>query len=214
MGAGHDEEESMKKAVCSLFLTAVAALTQIPVHAQSAVQIPAGSIVEATLLKALDAKKSKVGDEVTAKVTRDLKAGDQVLIARNSKIVGHLTDVKAKSKDQAQSLLVIGFDRAVLKDGGELPLNVTIQALGKPVDDRTLEVSDALRGTSPNTSAGTLGVQPDIGGHGRSSSGLTPQSQGVVGYSGIGLQDSTVYSPNQNVHLDGGTQMILQVSGK
>ena len=109
-----------------------------------------------TLLKALDAKKSKVGDEVTAKVTRDLKDGDKVVISKNSKIVGHLTDVKAKSKDQAQSQIAIIFERAVLKDGGEIPITVVIQALAKPADDRSGGMSDLMRGTGANqTVAGT-----------------------------------------------------------
>jgi hypothetical protein len=207
----------MNKVFCSMFLmTLLAGLAQIPVQAQSAVQIPAGSLLWATLIKPLDAKKSKAGDEVTAKVTSDLKAGDKVIISKNSKIVGHLTDVKPKSKDQPQSTVTITFEHAVLKEGGEIPITVVIQALAKPPDDRSGDLSDLMRGTGANqTVAGmgdnATGAGGKVGGPGWT---LTSQSQGVLGYTGIGLQDSTVYSPVQNVHLDGGTQMILQVSGK
>lgn len=207
----------MNKALRSIFLaTLVAGLVQIRALAQSGTQIPAASVVEVTLLKAVDAKKSKVGDEVTAKVTQDLKADGKVLIAKNSKIVGHLTDVKAKSKDQPQSMVTITFENAVLKDGGQIPVTATIQALAKPPDDRSGDMSDLMRGTDANqTVAGTAtnvaGAGGTVGGPGGT---LTSQSQGVLGYGGIGLQGSTVYSPVQNVHLDSGTQMILQVSGK
>lgn len=207
----------MNRAFCSAFLIILlAALLQVPAQAQSAIQIPAASLVEATLIKPLDAKKSKVGEEVTAKVTRDLKLGDKVLIPKNSKIVGHLTDVKIKSKDEAQSQVTIAFDRAVLKEGGEIPVTVVIQALAKPPDDRSADMSDLMRGPGANqTVAGQAGNAIAAGGKvGNSAVVLTSQSQGILGYEGIGLQNSTIYSPVQNVHLESGTQMILQVSGK
>ena len=205
----------MNRAFCSIFLiTLLTAL--IPAQAQSPIQIPAGSVVQATLIKPLDAKKNKVGDEVTVKVTADLKAGDKVVVSKNSKIVGRLTDVKPKSKDQPQSVVTITFDRAVLKEGGEIPITAVIQALAKPPDDRSGDMSDLMRGTGANQTVGGMADNAtNAGGKvGGSAATLTSQSQGVLGYTGIGLQDSTIYSPIQNVHLDSGTQMILQVSGK
>jgi predicted DNA-binding antitoxin AbrB/MazE fold protein len=191
-------------------------LIQACALAQSTTSIPAGSLLEVSLTKALDAKKSKVGDEVVLKVLRDMKDGDKVVISKNSKISGHLTDVKAKSKDQPQSVITITLDRAQLKEGGEIPIVVTIQALAKPADDRSGDMSDLMRGTSSNqTVSGMADNATGAGGHvGSASTVLTLQSQGVLGYTGIGLQDSTVYSPMQNVHLDTGTQMVLRISGK
>jgi hypothetical protein len=208
--------ESMNRSYYSMFLAALfAMLLRSPAPAQST-PVPAESPVEVTLVKQLDAKKSKVGDEVTAKVMRDVKAGDKVVISKNSKLVGHLTDVKPKSKDQPQSVVTIAFERAVLKDGGELPITATIQALAKPLDDRSADLSDLMRGTGANqTVGGQAQNATDAGGRvGGAAGTLTLQSQGVINYPGIGLQGSTVYSPMQNVHLDSGTQMILQVSGK
>ena len=140
---------------CLLTVLIMAALEQVQLQAQPTTDIPAGSVVEAKLVETIDAKKSKAGDEVTAKVTRDVNSGDRIVIAKGSKIVGKLTDVKVKSQDQKQSVVTIAFDHAVLKDGSELPLIVTIQALSKPADDRTLDLSDSMRGTAPNTSAGS-----------------------------------------------------------
>jgi hypothetical protein len=207
----------MNRVGCSIFLTALfAGLGQIPLRAQSAIQIPPASVIEATLVKPVDAKKSKVGDEVTAKVTRDLAVGDKVVIPKNSKLVGHLTDVKAKSKDQPQSAVTISFEHAVLKEGGDIPITAVIQALAKPPDDRGGDMGDLMRGTSANQTVGGMASQVNAAGGtvGGSATVLTLKSQGVLGYSGIGLQDSTIYSASQNVHLDGGTEMILQVSGK
>ena len=138
------------------------------------------------------------------------------VIAKGSKIVGKLTDIKAKSKGEPQSVVTIGFDHAVLKDGKEIPLNVTIQALAKPADDRSADMMDLMRGTGANqsldqVSTNATGAGGKVGG---ASTVLTTQTQGVLGYTGLGLQGSTVFSPVQNVHLDGGTQLILQVSAK
>ena len=144
---------------CLLTVLIMAALEQVQLQAQPTTDIPAGSVVEAKLVETIDAKKSKAGDEVTAKVTRDVNSGDRIVIAKGSKIVGKLTDVKVKSQDQKQSVVTIAFDHAVLKDGSELPLIVTIQALSKPADDRTLDLSDSMRGTAPNTSAGSLEIK-------------------------------------------------------
>ena len=85
------------------------------------------------MLKPLDAKKNNVGDEVDAKVMRDRKVDDKVIIAKNSKLIGHLADVRAKSKDQPQSLLTINFERSVLKDGGEIPVTPTIPGSVKAI---------------------------------------------------------------------------------
>ncbi len=188
----------------------------IPIFAQSGTDIPAGSVLEATLIKTVDAKKSKVGDEVVAKVTRDLKSGDRLVIPKGSKIFGKLTDVKAKSKQEPQSVVTIGFDHAALKDGKDIPLNVTIQALAKPPDDRASDMMDLMRGTGANQSLDQVSTNATGSGGkvGGAAVVLTTQTQGVLGYTGLGLQGSTVYSPFQNVHLDGGTQLILQVSGK
>jgi len=97
-----------------------------------------------------------------------------------------------------------------------LPLNVTIQALAKPVDDRSGDMMDLMRGTGANQSVGQMSTNANgAGGQvGGANATLTLQTQGVLGYPGIGLQGSTVFSPQLNVHLDAGTQLILQVSGK
>jgi hypothetical protein len=51
------------------------------------------------LEKGVDARKNKVGDEVTAKTTENVKAGGQIAVPRGSKIVGHVTEAKARTKE-------------------------------------------------------------------------------------------------------------------
>lgn len=118
-------------------------------EATSVSQLQAGSTVQAELTKPVDAKKNKVGDEVTAKTTHDVKSGGHVVIPKGSKLVGHVTEVKAHTKDQATSQLGIAFDHAILRNGTQMPLALTIQALGRSqagaaaVEDDTLASGNA-----------------------------------------------------------------------
>ena len=82
-----------------------------------------------SLEKSVDARKNHAGDEVLARTTENVNSKRQIVIPKGSKLVGHVTEVRAKAKDESQSVLGIRFDRAVLKDGHEIPLAVSIQAL-------------------------------------------------------------------------------------
>src|ERR1700724_1810853 len=70
-------------------------------------QLQAGSTLRAELAKPLDARKNKVGDEVIAKTTHDVKSEGRVVIPKGSKLVGHVTEAKAQSREQATSELGI-----------------------------------------------------------------------------------------------------------
>jgi len=90
-----------------------------------------GTTMNAVLSKSVDSGHCKPGDEVTAKVSQDVKSNGQVVIPKHSKLVGHVTEAKVKEKGDAaaQSTLGIAFDHAVLKNGQQVPTNVVIQAL-------------------------------------------------------------------------------------
>jgi hypothetical protein len=93
------------------------------------VRLADGVRLDAELTKSLDAKTAKVGDVVEAKVTDNVKADGTVLIPRGTKLLGHVTSVQAKTKTQTESKLGIELERAVLKNGREIPLLVAIQAV-------------------------------------------------------------------------------------
>jgi hypothetical protein len=89
-----------------------------------------GTAMNAELSQSLDTKKCKPGDVVTAKTTAATKSGGEVVIPRGTKLVGHVTESRARAKGESDSELRIMFDKAVLKDGREIALNnVTVQAL-------------------------------------------------------------------------------------
>lgn len=98
-------------------------------EAAAASQLKSGSSIHATLEKPVDARKNKSGDQVVAKTSEDVKCNGKVVIPRGSKIVGHVTEVKAHEKGQAESAVGVVFDHAVLKDGSQMPLSLTVQAV-------------------------------------------------------------------------------------
>jgi hypothetical protein len=91
--------------------------------------LSSGTTLNAALSQPVDAKKNKSGDQVTAKTTEAVKSEGKVIIPKGSRLIGHVTECKPRSKEQKESALGIVFDRAILKDGQEVPLNVTIRAL-------------------------------------------------------------------------------------
>jgi len=70
------------------------------------------------LTKTIDAKKAKKGDEVVAKVTQDMKTtSGEVLVPKDTKVLGRVTKAQARNKEQKESEVAIAFDSAVTKDG-------------------------------------------------------------------------------------------------
>jgi hypothetical protein len=103
----------------------------IPEASQKAGQLQAASI-SAELTKSIDSKKAKVGDEISAKTTSEVKLPDGTDLPKGTKLVGNVVDVKAKSKEQNDSHLVLALNRAVLKDGHEMPIRAAVTSMTAP----------------------------------------------------------------------------------
>lgn len=135
--------------------------------------LPGGAAIVAELTKSLDAKKAKAGDPVAAKTTQDLLSNGQVVIRRGSKLLGHVTEAQARTKENPESRLGIIFDRVTLKDGSEVALNADIQALAPPL------IMPMSGGDMPG-GAPTMPRQSPMGG-GMMGPGATPQSNPTMG---------------------------------
>jgi uncharacterized protein YycO len=75
--------------------------------AKTSVSVPPGTTVQVELLKAVDAKKAKPGDEVVAKVTQDVKSNDKVVLPKGSKVMGKVTQAQGRAKGQDESNSVL-----------------------------------------------------------------------------------------------------------
>ena len=88
------------------------------------------TVLAVELVKSLDSKKAKEGDEIIAKTTSDAHTNEGVRIPRGSSVVGRITECKARSKGDAESALGIAFDKVVFRDGKDIAVKFVIQAVG------------------------------------------------------------------------------------
>ncbi|MFZ0806557.1 MAG: hypothetical protein WAN03_10260 [Candidatus Sulfotelmatobacter sp.] len=138
-----------------------------PAQSAAATRVAPGTVIPVQLTKSVDAKKAKTGEEVKAKVTEDMKTqSGQVLIPKDTEILGHVTSAQARSKQEKESDLGIIFDRAVLKDGNDMTMPASIQAVIAPPSN-TPNNGEGGGGAVPSASASGY---PAGGGGGRSGS--------------------------------------------
>ena len=157
-------------------------------------------------------------------------------------MVGHVTEAQKRSKDQKESEVGIAFDRAVMKDGTEMQLPMSIQAIiGQQNPNANAPAggdqpyspsapgsaagsgrtggmgSTAPQSPSPSAAAGNLPT--DSPANVNPMPQVTAQTQGVIGISDLKLssgtsatQGSVVTSEKNNVKLEGGTMLLLKVT--
>ncbi|HEY1283529.1 MAG TPA: hypothetical protein VGE96_03530 [Steroidobacteraceae bacterium] len=121
-----------------------------------------GAATNAVLQGSLDAKKAKPGDPVQAKTTEPASTPDHGTLPKGTRLLGHVTEAKAAGKGESQSTLSFVFDRAVLKDGREIPVNTVVHALAAA--DGTADASGPDVGGAMNGGAGAMGGAASRGG--------------------------------------------------
>ncbi len=133
-----------------------------------------GSAFNAALNSPIDSKKCKPGDAVTAHTTEAAKSEGKTVIPKGSKLVGHVTQASARAKGESESALGIVFDKAILKNGQEVPLNVAIQAIASAQSGASTAGSDmdAMGGMGASAAgSGAAGGRGALGGVGSATGG-------------------------------------------
>lgn len=159
--------------------------------------LSSGTTLQAELSKSLDAKKAKPGDEVSARLTQDVKENGKVVLHKGSKLVGHVTEAQAKSKENAESKLGVVFDKAVLKGGEEVAFNGVIQAVAPPVQGALSVAGDESSSLGSGMGSGSSMGGGHSGGGGplgsvTSTAGSTVNSAtGAVGNAAGSVTNST-----------------------
>jgi hypothetical protein len=145
-----------KVAPSSVAPSSLATALQGPQESASAAALSTGmengSILYAELIKTLDAKKAKVGDPVAAQLLADVVAHGKIVVRRDSKLLGHVTEVQARSKESPESRLGIVFDRVIVK-GQEVPFRSTLIAL-RPAPRLVIDAPSAPSPPGMNPAAG------------------------------------------------------------
>jgi len=157
-----------------------------------------GTIINAELTGSLDSKKAKPGDAVNARTVTDLKTNDgRVVLPKDTKIVGHVTQASARGAGQSESSLGLVFDKAILKSGQEIPLNAAVQAVGAPPAsyfDNQTAAGEPLGGSRPTAPGG--GVQSgSTASRGGSINGASSTTNGI-GDPSVGATPSETEATN------------------
>jgi hypothetical protein len=176
-------------------------------------RIAPGSVIPVQITKTIDAKKVKPGDEVLALVTEDLKSQNgQIVVPKNTKITGKVTEAQARNKQEKESQVGIAFDHAVTKDGADVVLPMSIQA----VIARSYLAGNTNGNNNDNSSAQSsaqsMPQSPSSGGMspgGRSPGMQQPQSASPPS----GNEQSTNTNANAHPHpaVTGQTQGVLGI---
>jgi len=201
----------------ALLVVLVAAIAWVPRSAfgnQAAQDKPAAGgeshgVLLVELSKPLNSKNLQAGSVVEARVHGGQNG---MSIPRDSKVVGHVTEAKSRSKGDSESALKIVFD-----------------SINPPGAAKPTTISAVIKAVAPNPNSGI-----DTGGGGvaysnlneatqRAGAGSSPtpsstpllneQSTGVKGIKNLELgDDGLLTSGGKEVKLDGGTQLLLNVT--
>jgi len=188
-----------------------------------------GTVIRAEIEKAVDAKKAQIGDPVLAKTIDDLKTDPPSLATKGCKIYGHVVEVSPHQGDSASTLGIV-FDKMVLKDGTDVPLPASIQAIGVPDAGPIGNNSNETAMTNMGGAAGVRQAAPDINSGSGDPTGYAGEripmpgathaklplyAHGVWGMSGVTLgtgteNDSLLSSKKRNIKIEDGMQIILR----
>jgi hypothetical protein len=159
--------------------------------------LSAGTTVNAVLAKPIDSRKCKPGDEVVATASQDVKADGKVVVKKGSRLIGHVTEAKAKGEGEANSSLGIMFDHAVLKNGQQVQMNSVVQAIAA-AHTAPMSMDDDMGAMGAGSMASTGGVASGghsglLGGVG-STAGAATGAVANVGGNATGAVNSSVGS--------------------
>src|SRR5258708_1102899 len=140
------------------------------------IMLDSGTRINGELQNAIDVKKSKVGDQVLLKTTKDIKQNGKTVVAKGSNLFGRITEVQQKTKSNGQSRLGMVFDRLEGRN------------LDTPISASIVSITNATANAAANSSLGDM-ADANVFGSSRTStrSSTRTSSSTSGGSSGGGL---------------------------
>jgi hypothetical protein len=190
-------------------------------QAGKSVSLESGTRLSGELQNSIDVRKAKVGDPVVLKTTQAIKSGGRTLVGKGSRLVGHITEVAQKGKDNGESRIGILFDR--LEQGTlAMAIAATITSVtssrtsaganNQDVFAGDLSASGSARANSSSSSGGNGGL---LGGAGSVVNSTTSTVGNVVGgtTSAVGSTvDATTNTAGRTVSGAAGSLRGIQIS--
>ena len=186
--------------------------------------IQAGTMLDAELQSMVDVRKSKVGDEVILKTKKAIKQNGEVIVPKGSQLIGRVTEIKKKSKNDATSKIGMVFDRIKGKNL-DAPINASIvsvltanaSAAAGDTLGADLMGSSSTGGSASARRSGGSGGGSLLGGAGSAVGGLVNSTTSTVGSitnTATSTVGNTVGSTAQNVGRSvNGLQISSSASG-
>jgi hypothetical protein len=148
------------------------------------VLLESGTSIEAQLQQTLDVKKTSVGDEVVLTTTRAIKRNGRTVVQKGARLVGRVTEVQQKTKDNAQARLGVIFERLEGKNLSA-PISASIVSITRASANATVgETLDTDLSGSSNGSGGVSRTSPGgglLGGVTNTVGGVVNTATGTVG---------------------------------
>jgi hypothetical protein len=199
-----------------------------------------GTSLEAQLQKTLDVKDAKVGDEVMLKVTKDIRQNGEIIVPKGAKLIGRITEIQQKTKQNSMSKLGIVFERLEGKNLNA-PINATIISITNVASNTQVGDVFSSETSASSGSTGTVSRRGSGGNGGGLLGGVTNTVGSVINtttntvgsvanttgqtvgsaVSGIKISNSTSASvngsttlsaENRNLRIEKGTNFHLKVN--
>ena len=116
------------------------------------VNLQSGTQLAAQLENTLDARHAKAGDRVVMKTTQAVRQNGEVVVPKGSRLIGHVTDVQQRTRNDNESVIGIAFDR--LQNGSmSMPIAATIVSITQARARTQSSASDDMFGSQTMTSS-------------------------------------------------------------
>ncbi len=151
----------------------------------------------------LDSKTAKAGDRVVVKTTEKARTADGVVIPKGSRLIGHVTNVQAHGRGNADGQMAIEFDRAELRGGQSMAIHSVIQSVSPSSSATMMAGADnedgfggpmmggmaggGARGGMAGGARGGAGGGGLLGGAGAAAGSTVHAAGSVAGNAGYGL---------------------------
>ncbi|MDQ5844553.1 MAG: hypothetical protein M3539_04585 [Acidobacteriota bacterium] len=195
---------------------------------------PPVSTLIAVLTGSLESRSATAGQKFTLRAISDVVVDGQLVLPKGSRVLGHVTEAVTKDKDQPHSELWVVIEKAVRRDGSEVPLQAIIAALHAPQNNNSLsddptygmmhsqepaQVGATAAAASKASSTAAVATADFKGGVDERSL-FDENSRGAIGYKDLSLAwhlmvpppITVITSKGKNVKLRSGTQMLLRMA--
>lgn len=170
--------------------------------------------VYANLQKTIDAKKSKAGDPVSAKVTVGATLSDGTVVPIGSVLSGHIDSI-TPAENKGDSILVLTLDKLNVKNGKELPVRAVIMR----VSTLAIDFGQEQANNDPEANRPSSAPDKPPNGEGIIDHPIPGNSTGPHPIQGLTLSGSasdpdsgTLTQAKKNIHLTNNTQLIVSVA--